>query len=236
MNQVVSYELQQTEKPIAIVKLNNGKVNVLGHQAFAELNNALDQAEKDKAVVIITTDNPKVFSAGYDLKEMEKGRDAQRELVMKGSTFSKRLLSFPLPVIIACPGHAIAKGAFLLLSVDYRIGTQGAFKIGLNEIAIGMTMHHVGIALARHRVAHHIFNRAVMNAEMFSPEGAVSAGFLDEAVASEQLLVRALAKAEELAALDLLGHGQTKVRARKDYLEHLDWAIKEDASGSLFND
>lgn len=234
MSQVVTYELQSTEKPIAIVKINNGKVNVFGHQVFDELNAALDQAEKDNAVVVLTTDNPKVFSAGYDLKEMEKGVDAQRALVMKGSTMSKRLLSFPLPVIAACTGHAIAKGAFLLLSVDYRIGTQGAFKIGLNEIAIGMIMHHVGIALARHRVAHHIFNRAVFNAEMFSPEGAVSAGFFDEAVAAEELMARALEKAHELAQLDLVQHGATKLRARKDYLEHLEWAIKEDASGSLF--
>ena len=228
--------MQETEKPIAVIKLNNGKVNVLGHQAFDELNTALDQAEKDKAVVILTTDNPKVFSAGYDLKEMEKGVDAQRELVMKGSSMAKRLLSFPLPVIIASPGHAIAKGAFLLLSVDYRIGVQGEFKIGLNEVAIGMTMHHVGIALARERVAHHMFNRAVMNAELFNPENAVVAGYLDETVAGDDLMSRALEKAQELAQLDLVGHGKTKVRARKEYLAHFDWAIKEDASGSLFNE
>ena len=236
MSEIVTYELLKTEKPIAVVKLNNGKVNVLGHQAFDELNAALDQAVKDNGVVILTTDNPKVFSAGYDLKEMEKGVDAQRELVQKGSSMSKRLLSFPLPVIIASPGHAIAKGAFLLLSVDYRIGTAGSFKIGLNEVAIGMTMHHVGIALARERVAHHLFNRAVMNAELFNPEDAIQAGYLDEVVSLEDLQARALAKAEELSQLDLVGHGKTKVRARKDYLAHLDWAIKEDASGSLFNE
>lgn len=236
MTHCVNYQLSGAGKSIAVIKINNGKVNVLGHQAFDELNAAFDRAEKDKAVVILTTDNPKVFSAGYDLKEMEKGVDAQRELVLKGSTLSKRLLSFPLPVIIASPGHAIAKGAFLLLSVDYRIGAQGEFNIGLNEVAIGMTMHHVGIALARERVAHHMFNRAVMNAELFNPEDAVQAGYLDEVVTSENLQARALAKAEELAQLDLVGHGKTKVRARKDYLAHFDWAIKEDASGSLFNE
>ena len=202
---------------------------------FDELNAALDQAEQDGAVVVVTTDNPKVFSAGYDLKEMEKGIEAQRALVRKGSTMSKRLLSFPLPVIIASPGHAIAKGAFLLLSVDYRIGTQGDFKIGLNEIAIGMTMHHVGLALARERVAHHMFHRAVFNAEMFSPDAAVTAGYYDEVVTADNLLERALEKANELAQLDLVGHGQTKLRARKDYFEHFDWAIEADCAGNLFN-
>jgi len=166
---------------------------------------------------------------------MEKGIEAQQALVRKGSTFARRLLAFPTPVIIASPGHAIAKGAFTLLSVDYRIGVEGAFKIGLNEIAIGMTMHHVGLALARQRLAKHYFHRAVFNAELFDPNQAVMAGYLDEVVSAEGLMQRAHEKAEELAALDILGHGQTKLRARKEFLNHLDWAIEEDASGSLFN-
>ncbi len=93
----------------------------------------------------------------------------------------------PYPVIVACPGHAVAKGAFLLLSADYRIGVDGPFQIGLNEVAIGMTMHHVGIELARDRLRKSAFTRSVINAEMFSPAAAVDAGFLDTLVSADQL-------------------------------------------------
>jgi enoyl-CoA hydratase len=196
---------------------------------FAGLNAALDQAEQDKAIVILTG-QPGMFSGGYDLKEMQKGPKEAMALVKVGSTLTRRLAAFPLPVIGACSGHAIAKGAFILLSVDYRIGVEGGFKLGLNEVAIGMTMHHAGIEIARHRMPAPYFYRSVVNAEIFNPEGAVAAGFLDEAVAPEQLMERAVAVATQMKQLNLNAHKQTKLKVKGDYLALLDRCIEQDAA------
>lgn len=224
MTELVTYELNDG---IATITIGNGKANALSHSVFEQLNAALDRAEQDKAIVILTG-QPGMFSGGYDLKEMQKGPKEALELVTVGSKFTRRLSAFPFPVIAACGGHAIAKGAFLLLSVDYRIGVAGSFKLGLNEVAIGMTMHHAGIEIARHRMPAPYFYRSVVNAEIFNPEGAVAAGFLDEFVPAEQLMERALEVATQMKQLNKRAHRETKLKAKADYLALLDRCIEQD--------
>jgi enoyl-CoA hydratase len=207
--------------------LSNGKVNAISPDVIAAFNAALDQAVTDRAVVIITG-QPGILSGGYDLKVMTAGPKEAVALVTSGSTLARRLLSHPFPVIVACPGHAVAKGAFLLLSADYRIGVEGAFSIGLNEVQIGMTMHHAGIEIARDRLNKVALQRSVVNGEMFNPQGAVAAGFLDVVVSAEELQGAALAAARQLKKINMTAHKNTKLKVRKALLEALDNAIIQD--------
>ncbi|MCF8168525.1 MAG: crotonase/enoyl-CoA hydratase family protein [Rhodoferax sp.] len=229
MSELVAYALADG---VATLTLANGKVNAISPDVIIALNRALDQAEQDKAVVILTGQTG-ILSGGYDLKVMMLGPQHAIDLVAAGSTLARRMLAHPYPIIVACPGHAVAKGAFLLLSADYRIGVEGAFSIGLNEVKIGMTMHHVGIALARDRLTPAVFQRAVINAEMFDPQGAVAAGFLDRVVAADQLLAQAMLMAQQLKGLNMTAHKNTKRKARKPLLDALDAAIEVDKQVSV---
>ncbi|MFN4266814.1 MAG: crotonase/enoyl-CoA hydratase family protein [Aquabacterium sp.] len=230
MSELVSYQL---EDGIATLTLSNGKVNAVSPDVIDAFNKALDQAEQDKAVVIITG-QPGILSGGYDLKEMMKGPQNALDLVAKGSTLARRMLSHPFPVIVACPGHAVAKGAFILLSADYRVGIDGPFNIGLNEVQIGMTMHHVGIELARDRLTKAVFQRSVINGEMFNPQGAKDAGFLDAVVATaEELMPAARAMAQQLKKINMTAHAKTKLKSRKALLDTLDNAIEVDKKTAL---
>ena len=148
MSELISY---QFEDGITTLTLNNGKVNAISPAVIDAFNQALDQALQDKAVVIVTG-QPGILSGGYDLKVMTSGPENAVNLVAAGSTLARRLLSHPYPVIVACPGHAVAKGAFLLLSADYRIGVDGPFQIGLTLATLDVTLH-VG-AGRDHAVAH----------------------------------------------------------------------------------
>ncbi|MBB6154427.1 enoyl-CoA hydratase [Pseudomonas fluorescens] len=224
MSELIAYHL---EDGIATLTLNNGKVNAISPDVIAAFNAALDQAKTDRAIVIITG-QPGILSGGYDLKVMTAGPKEAVALVTAGSTLARRLLSHPFPVIVACPGHAVAKGAFLLLSADYRIGVDGPFSIGLNEVQIGMTMHHAGIELARDRLRRSAFHRSVINGEMFDPKSAVDAGFLDKVVAVEELQGAALAAARQLKKINMNAHKNTKLKVRKALLEALDNAIIQD--------
>ena len=224
MSELVSY---QFEDGVATLTLCNGKVNALSPAVFEALNAALDRAEQDRAVVILTG-QPGILSGGYDLKVMTSSPQNAMTLVATGSTFSRRMLAHPFPIIVACPGHAIAKGAFLLLSADYRIGVEGPFHIGLNEVLIGMTMHHAGIELARDRLRKSAFHRSVINGEMFDPIAAVDAGFLDKVVPTGELLAVAKAAAEQLKKINMVAHKNTKLKVRKALLETLDQAIALD--------
>jgi|TARA_B110000908_G_C10043298_1_gene352854 enoyl-CoA hydratase len=229
MNEFVTYTSAEN---YAIITINNGKANAISHEVIVGLNASLDKASEENKVVILTGKTG-FFSAGFDLKVMAKSPDSAKELVTKGSKLSLRMLSFPQPIIIACSGHAIAKGAFLLLSADYRIGVEGDYKIGLNEVMIGMTMHNAGIAIAKARLSEVYINRSVNNAEMYSSKQAIEAGFLDLIVPEEHLMSTAVKVAEMSAKLNKKAHAETKLRVRKQHLEALEIAIELDLKSDI---
>ena len=224
MSDLISYQL---EDGIATLTLSNGKVNAISPDVIAAFNAALDRAEQDRAIVIVTG-QPGILSGGYDLKVMTSGPQNAINLVAAGSTLARRMLAHPYPIIVACPGHAVAKGAFILLSADYRIGVEGPFNIGLNEVQIGMTMHHVGIELARDRLRKSAFHRSVINGEMFDPQGAVDAGFLDKVVPVGELMAVANAVAQQMKKINMTAHRNTKLKVRKALLDTLAQAIELD--------
>jgi enoyl-CoA hydratase len=224
MSDLVAYRL---EDGVAVFTLNNGKVNAFSHALIDAFNAALDRAQADQAIVIVTG-QPGILSGGYDLKVMMAGPQQAKDLVAAGSTLARRMLAHPQPIIVACSGHAVAKGAFVLLSADYRIGVDGAFSIGLNEVQIGMTMHNVGITLARDRLTPMAFQRSVVCAEMFNPQGALAAGFLDQVVPAEQLMASALDVAQRFKKLNPTAHAATKLKVRRTLLEALDAGIEAD--------
>ena len=149
MTELVQYKEQPN---YCLITMDDGKANALSFDMIAAVNAALDQAENAENVVIICG-RPGKFSAGFDLSIMGQGGDAMADLLRAGATLARRIVNFDTPVVLAVSGHALAMGALLCLSADYRIGMQGNYKIGLNEVAIGMTLPYFGIALARARVA-----------------------------------------------------------------------------------
>jgi enoyl-CoA hydratase len=151
-------------------------------------------------------------------------------MLRSGFELAERILSFPRPVAIACTGHAVAMGVFLLLSGDYRVGATGPYKITANEVAIGMTLPRAAIEICRQRLSPAHFNRATVLAEVFSPDDAVAAGFLDRAVPPEALPDVMREVAAQLAKLDMDAHAATKLRARKRTLTTLHEAIEAELS------
>jgi enoyl-CoA hydratase len=119
-------------------------------------------------------------------------------------------------------------GAFLVLSGDYRIGASGPYKYTANEVAIGMAVPQAAVEICRQRLTPACFNRTVVLAEVFLPEDAVAAGFLDRVVPPAELAEAAAAAAAELARLDLDAHAATKLRARRLAVTALREAIDAD--------
>ena len=210
MSELVSYEIVDQ---IATIAMDDGKANVLSPQMLAAINEALDQASSDGAVVLLTGRDG-IFSGGFDLKVLRAGGTDSARMLDQGLLLALRLLEHPAPVLIACNGHAVAMGSFLLLSGDYRIGTNGSFRIVANEVAIGLTMPRSAIEICRQRLAPVHFNRAVVLAETYSPADAVPAGFLDRVVDGPELRETAFAVAKDLAGLDRPAHAATKALAR----------------------
>lgn len=220
----------EREGAVGTITMDDGKVNVLSLAMLAEINVGLDQAESDGTVVVLAG-RPGIFSAGFDLKVIRAAGPDTVAMLEAGFKLAERLLAFPTPVVIACPGHAVAMASFLLLSGDYRIGVAGEFRIIANEVAIGMTMPRAAVEICRQRLAPAYFNRAVLLAETFSPGGAVAAGFLDRVVQPAELLTTASATASELAKLDLKAHAASKPRVRGEALAAIRAGREADLSG-----
>ncbi|HEY2216417.1 MAG TPA: crotonase/enoyl-CoA hydratase family protein [Solirubrobacteraceae bacterium] len=210
---------------IAAISLDDGKVNALSIDTLRELHDALDQAERD-GVVTIVQGRTGYLSAGFDLNVFGEGVEQVLEMLTLGATLAERMLSFPTPVVVACSGHAIAAGSFLTLAADARIGAEGQFRIGLNEVKIGLTVPWFAIELARYRLAPAHFDAAVLSAQMHSPEEAVTAGFLDRVVPAELLAATSMQVAETLSQLNMRAHATSKLRTRGHVLERLRWAIE----------
>jgi enoyl-CoA hydratase len=227
MEPLVTYHLADG---IATITLDDGKVNVMSLAMQAEVNAALDRAADDGAVVVIEGRDG-VFSAGFDLPTLRGGGDDGWRMVRGGFELAHRVLGFPLPVVIACTGHAIAMGTFLLVSGDYRIGAQGSYKFQANEVAIGLTFPRVGIEILRQRLTPAAFNRATMLAEPFSPDDAVAAGFVDRVVAAAEVKAAARDAAIQFAALDLGAHARTKAVARRATLDAMRESIDTEYAG-----
>lgn len=151
-------------------------------------------------------------------------------MVKLGAELAARVLAFPHPVVIACPGHAYPMGAFLLLASDFRIGADGPFRIGLNEVAIGIPVPTFGLELARHRLLPAYLQRTALTGEMFGPAEAVTAGFLDRVVPADSLQDTADAIATLLGKIDLASHATTKQRLRGAALRTVRAAIDSEIS------
>jgi enoyl-CoA hydratase len=224
MRALVTY---RAEDAVASVTMDDGKLNVLSLQMFSELNGALDRAEADGAAVVLTG-REGAFSAGFDLRTLAGGGPDAYRMVRTGFELAGRMLAFPTPIVVACTGHARAMGAFLLLSADYRLGVVGAYTIQANEVAIGITMPFFGVEICRQRLAPAHFNRAVINAEAYPPDDAVTAGFLDRVVPTTELLDIARTTAMTLGQLNRQAHAATKLRARAEALKAVRAAIEAD--------
>jgi enoyl-CoA hydratase len=215
MSSPVSY---RHDEPIAVITMDDGKVNALGPAMQQALNEALDNADRDDVGAVVITGNDRVFSGGFDLKILTSGEAQPAIDMLKGGfELSHRLLSYPKPVVMACTGHAIAMGAFLLSSGDHRVAAP-AYNIQANEVAIGMTIPYAALEIMKLRLTPSAYQQAAGLAKTFFGETAVAAGFIDEIVLPEAVRDRALEAAQEFATLNQKAHAATKLRTRADAL------------------
>jgi enoyl-CoA hydratase len=215
------------EDGVAVIRLDDGKVNVISHRVIDLLHRHLDTAEGEaRAVAIIG--RPGKLSAGFDLTEMTAGIERTRALVGAGGKLLMRIFGHPQPVVVAVTGHALAAGALLTLACDTRIGADGPSKIGLNETAIGMGLPLYATELAQARLSPAHLTRSAIQAEIYDPAGAVAAGYLDRVVAAEECEAIAIAEARRLGELRTGAHSHTKLALRGQLIERVQAGIDAD--------
>lgn len=195
---------------VAVVHLDDGKVNVVSHRVIELLHQALDRASEEATAVAIVGRDGKL-SAGFDLTEMTAGPTQAQALVGAGGRLLMRIYTHPQPVVVGVTGHALAAGALLCLSCDTRIGSDGPAKIGLNETAIGMGLPQYAVELAIARLHPVHLRRAAVQAEIYDPAGAVEAGYLDRVVPAAEVAEATVTEARRLGQLPASAYRFTKL-------------------------
>jgi len=221
----VSYEL---DGRVGTIVMDDGKVNCVSNELLDELDRALDAAEADEVGALVLVGRAGRFSGGFDLNTLKEGGDPAERMLRGGFEMAARLLSFRVPVVVGCTGHAIAMGVFLVCSGDYRVGADGPFRLSANEVSIGLTVPLPALAILRHRLTPSAFDRAAGLSDTFSPVEAVTAGFLDEVVQPDDVVGIARERAESCLSLDPMSHAETKLRTRAALLEEISVGILED--------
>ncbi|HWO20103.1 MAG TPA: crotonase/enoyl-CoA hydratase family protein [Kofleriaceae bacterium] len=226
---LVGYTLEGTT---AVVTMDDGKANALSYAMIDALLAALARAEREASALVLTG-RPERFCAGFDLKVMMAGPDAARQLLRRGSELLMKLYGTPIPLVVACTGHAIAGGALVVLTGDVRLGAAGAFRIGLNEVSIGLPVPMLAMELARDRLATAALPRATLGAQMYAPDEAAAAGYLDAVAPAEELAARAVQEAARLGALSRNAYRATKERLRGATIARITGGLDDDMARLL---
>ncbi|RBP47074.1 crotonase/enoyl-CoA hydratase family protein [Arenicella xantha] len=214
----MKYEL--LDSGVAKISLDNGKANPLSKELSEGLMDSLERANKEAKAVLICG-NPGMFSAGFDLKVLAQGMDVAKGMLNQGMIFMEKLYSHPQPVVIACEGHAVGMGVFMLLAADYRVGASGEFAIRLPETAIGMPFTPLLKIIAKAHIDPRHHGQAIVQSRAYDPVLAAQIGMLDEVVEPAQVVDVAMAKAEELAKLPADQFAENKLDIRADELSDI---------------
>jgi enoyl-CoA hydratase len=234
MSKRIRYEL---ENDAAHIVLDDGKVNVMSVELLGEIDRALDRAVEEARLVVLRSARPGIFSAGFDLEVFATG-DPERTVAMvrAGAQLALRLLSLPLPTVGVLCGHAFPMGAFLLLACDLRIGARGPYRMGLNEVAIGIVPPRFAIELARSRLHPAWLHRTVALGEMYEPDEAREAGFLDRVVDASGLGTAVATAVESiLATVHPISHGAAKRRLHAEAITRIRGAIDEELTVEAYS-
>jgi enoyl-CoA hydratase len=216
----------------AVVTMDDGKANALSNEMIDQLLAALTRAETE-AKAMVLAGRPERFCAGFDLKVMMSGPANATALLTRGSELLLRLYESKVPLVIACTGHALAGGALVVLTGDLRIAAAGAFKIGLNEVQIGLPVPVLAMELARDRLVKPELDRATLMATIYNPEEAQLAGYVDAVVAPGEVIATATAEATRLGAFSQQAFRATKQRLRGATIKHIRATMAEDMATLL---
>jgi 3,2-trans-enoyl-CoA isomerase len=201
------------------LRLNRPPVNALNLELMAALRQAVEAAPHNGVRALILSGAPGRFSAGLDVPLLlGMDRTAIAALWRELYGLLKALASSPIPIAAAITGHAPAGGTVLPLFCDWRVGAQGDFKLGLSEVQVGITLPPIILSALRRQVGPRRAERLAVTGALISPQEALEVGLLDEVVAVERVVSRALEWCQALLALPSEAMSVTRWNARADLI------------------
>ena len=208
---------------VALLTMKHGKANAMDAAFCTELVRRLDELRTSTVRALVITGQGNIFSAGVDLVQaLDGGPDYFRHFLPPLRRAFEAVFFYEKPIVAAVNGHAIAGGCVLTCAADRRLMAQGQGRIGITELLVGVPFPVVALEIMRFAAAPQHFERIVYSGATFPPDTAVGLGLIDEVVAADALMQRAMVAAETMGALGPEAFALTKQQTRQPVRERLD--------------
>jgi len=221
-------EIHPENDEVAIVKMNAPPINALSRQFLKELEDSIDALEKDEDVraMVLTSQNPGIFSAGLDIFEMYgKDKESLGAFWTQLQDTWLKLYKSPLLTVAAINGTSPAGGCLMSISCDHRVMVNHPkFQIGLNETKLGLVAPPWFAKPFIHCIGHREAEKALYKGTLYSVQEALDVGLIDQAVApTDNITEKAVEIAEGyLDVPDFARIGTKQNITRKDTIEWFD--------------
>lgn len=201
---------------VSTITLDRGKANPINHTMVREINQVLkDMMEIEEVKGLMITGKENFFTAGLDLPELYQYDKSQFKVFWKD--FLEMISGFMLfekPLVAAISGHSPAGGTVMALGCDYRIMSSGNYKIGLNEIPVGIIVPRLifegyAFLLGRNKAYNYL-----MEGKLYGPDEALAIGMIDELAMPDDTYPRAIAALERYLSFDQDAWRETKKNTR----------------------
>jgi enoyl-CoA hydratase len=213
---------------IAVLSLDRPPANAFSPELVSGLGAALREASQAQAIALTST-NPKLFSAGWDLPVISAlDRPAMKEFLESYCDLVREIFLCPVPIVAALPGHAIAGGLIVAAAADERFAAEGAGRFGLSEVSLGVPLPACCLELFRYVLGARTMERLTASAENMPSDRALAIGLLDRVVPPADLLDSALERARQLSRGSSLAYAEVKRGARAEAVARFDASRKND--------
>src|SRR5579885_1114821 len=199
------------------LRLARPPVNALNPDLVRALHQAVEEAPREGAQALVISGSSGIFSAGLDVPFLlTLDRAGMREFWSEFLGMCAALARSPIPIVAAITGSSPAGGAVIALFCDFRVMAHGTYRIGLNEVQVGLTVPDViRVALTRLLGANRA-ERLLVQGAMLESEVALRASLVDELADVDHVIARALNWLEELLKLPRHAMLSTRALARAD--------------------
>jgi len=215
---------------VRVLTLDRPPANAIDESLLTELALALNaaQAEPDVRALVLTGEG-RFFSGGFDLAAPRRDAAATQQIQRLYRDLHAELLGFPKPTLAMVNGHAIAGGFVLALTCDYRLGVDGDYRIGLNEVAVGAGFPRTAVEIVRLRLPHARASELMLGGALYPANQAVRLGLVDEMLPADRFVETVHRRAARLGSYPRAAYVDAKLALVAEALEHI--ARESDTDG-----
>ena len=205
------------------IRIDHPPANALTPDLMRALAERVRTAGDGDHRALVLSGAPGMFSAGLDVPLfLELDRPGVGQAWLAFFDVMRALVSSPVPIACAITGHAPAGGCVLALCCDWRVMAEGRFKVGLNEVAVGVRVPRPVLAVARHTLGRRQAERMCTEARLVGPDEALAMGLVDALAPADDVLERAVAWAQDMAALPPQTLRHTRQLTRREVVRALE--------------